>query len=333
MQRGHSADSGMPNGFDSSLEAQFERLNSEPKQGLGVPESMVLETSSSFGSTSSSTSMSNMPPIGVNSEVKVASPGSTESDSSVASNVSHPKAGIYQDQVVHVTSVDTKNPESENIIFDPSSMMQMQKTIQVPGYQLSRLQEHRLQQEVQYIHPGSHYVPQYPPGPSYYPMYHPQLHSPHQPGQPYPIYLVPVGPTQPYNIPVQHNLNDAATVASNRPPLPPHTAMIAPQVAYKEVPPAKTLDSVLCNHQQFVDPTDHHASQAAGPASTATASCGTEFHDDLAYAQIYKSQPSAPVLTTTQYQTMTKAAAVLLSEASTKLDTNNFIQQVGISQP
>lgn len=75
-------DSGMGNGFDYG-EGQFEVNNNNNKQ-----ESMVLETSSSFGSTGSSVSMSNLPPIGVNCEdgglnlqdkkVKVAAPGSIE---------------------------------------------------------------------------------------------------------------------------------------------------------------------------------------------------------------------------------------------------------------
>lgn len=96
MQRGQSADSGLVNGLmgldsDSCVEAQVESLSNEVKHGLdlgSVPESMVLETSSSFGSTSSSISMLNFPPIAAHGDdgvvnlqekkVKVLTPGSIE---------------------------------------------------------------------------------------------------------------------------------------------------------------------------------------------------------------------------------------------------------------
>ncbi|KAM7520280.1 hypothetical protein LguiB_019242 [Lonicera macranthoides] len=317
-------------GFDYG-EGQFEVNNNNNKQ-----ESMVLETSSSFGSTGSSVSMSNLPPIGVNCEdgglslqdkkVKVASPGSVESNNGV--NDSHQKTGMNQDKAVQLPSFETKltsnTDESESIIFDPSSMIQMQKPIQVSSYQLPHLPAQTPhQQEVQYIQAGPHYLPQYPtskmPISSYYPMYHPQLH-PQQcnPPQPYPIYLVPIRPSQSYSIPVPHNINETATVAPIRPPLPPHTAaMITPQVAYKDATSA-------------VDPLDNLPSNQN--PSLADASYGKEFDDDLVCAQIYKSQPPAPALLP-QYQTVTKAAGVVLSEASMKLDTHNIMQQVGISKP
>ncbi|KAL8228640.1 hypothetical protein R6Q59_000554 [Mikania micrantha] len=76
-----------------------------------VPESMVLETCSSFGSINSSASASNLVPIGVNNEdgggnlmekkVKVAATGSIESDN---------PARVYQDKVLL---------EPESIIYNP----------------------------------------------------------------------------------------------------------------------------------------------------------------------------------------------------------------------
>ncbi|CAK9138555.1 unnamed protein product [Ilex paraguariensis] len=94
-QKGRNDDSGLDClGFsDSSGECQVE--SGEGRSGLelgssSMPESMVLETSSSFGSTTSSASMSNLPPIGAHGEdgvvnlqdtkVKVASPGPIESE-------------------------------------------------------------------------------------------------------------------------------------------------------------------------------------------------------------------------------------------------------------
>lgn len=93
VQRGQSADSGLGRELlaldiggspDSNvlLETQVESLSNsgtgvvgggssngvESKETAGVPESLVLETSSSFGSTSSSISMSNSPAIGIRCE-------------------------------------------------------------------------------------------------------------------------------------------------------------------------------------------------------------------------------------------------------------------------
>lgn len=242
-------------------------------------------------------------------------------------NDSHQKTGINQDKAVQLPSFETKltsnADESESIIFDPSSMIQMQKPIQVSSSQLPHLPEQKPhQQEVQYIQAGPHYLPQYPTSPmpisSYYPMYHPQLH-PHQcnPRQPYPVYLVPIRPAQSYSIPVPHNINETATVAPIRPPLPPHTTVITPQVAYKDAASAADPFDSLSSNQN---------------PSLADANYSNKFDDDLVYAQIYKSQPPAPALPP-QYQTVTKAAGVALSEAAMKLDTHNIMQQVGISQP
>ncbi|XP_059643360.1 protein PAL OF QUIRKY [Cornus florida] len=379
MQRGQSAESGLVNGLmgldflgpsDSSVESL-----SEAKNGLdqsNVPESMALETSSSFGSTSSSISMSNLPPIGVhcedggvnlqNNKVKMPLSGSMESDNSVASAVSHPRT--YQDPLIHVTSMDTRVSsntfESESGLTESSSGIHLLKTVPISGYQLSSQSDQKQQQqEVQYVPAVAHYIPQYPTGPlpmsSYYPVYHPPFHQQHyshyQPSQPYPIYLLPVRETQPHNMSVQCNLIETATAASSRPPLHPHTALITPTVTYKEVegtPPtpelatkvyrtvqgATTLVSVPSNQkqQQFVGPPEPvHPSQSVATTTMATSNFDNEFDDNLAYNQIYKTQPSAPGLSL-QYQSMMKATPVLLSEAPSQLHTDNN-KQVGTSQP
>lgn len=365
IQRGQSANAGVGNGLmgfeglglsDSSVDAQGESLSNggEAKNGLldfgPVSESIVLETNSSFGSTNSSTSMSNLPPIGVYGEdlqdkkVRVASSGSIDSDNSVTSAVSHPKTGVNQDQAVHVTSLDTKlfsNVGSDSIIFDSSSMIQMQKAIQVSGHQLPQAAEQNLHhQEVQYIHSGGHYISPYPTGPlpisSYYPVYHPPLHqqqhSPYPPNPPYPVYLLPVRPTQSYNMSVVNNLNNTKTLASSRPPLHPQTSMINTRLAYKEIteaPPLPVLTPDVYGStapsnqkQQFMDRSEtYHPSQSVASVPLDTATYSTEHDDDdddLAYAQIYKSQPPAPALVP-RYETMTKAATVLLSETSPQL--------------
>lgn len=369
INRGMSAEAGMVGGLmglDCMGNPDEDSNNSgggEGKQQGGcdsgsVPESMVLETCSSFGSTSSSISMSNLPPIGVYSEdgggvnlldkkVKVASAGSIDSDNGVANALSYPKTGTYQNQVPQstllVTNVSPNTLDSESIIYDPSSSIQMQKILKVSGHQLPHLPEHKHQQEMQYVHSGPHYIQQFPAGPypisSYYPMY-----RPYQPSQPYPIYLMPVRPPTQSFMSGQYETSDNSAGSLSRPPLHPQSVMMSPHVGYKEVmvsQPTPELAPELyrmappttsMNQQQFVATEIHQSSQSAAMASTANVSYDNEYDDDLAYAQIYKSQPSAPALLP-KYQTMSKAVTVLLSEASAQLHTDNFKQQVGTSQP
>ncbi|GFP96982.1 hypothetical protein PHJA_001842300 [Phtheirospermum japonicum] len=67
LQKGQSADCGLLMGIGPDLEAPVESgSNSGGTEGKLGAESLVLETSSSFGSTCSSFSMSNSPPIGIN---------------------------------------------------------------------------------------------------------------------------------------------------------------------------------------------------------------------------------------------------------------------------
>lgn len=312
-------------------------------------ESMVLENNSSFGSTGSSTSMSTLPTIGAFGEedkkkVTVASSGSLDSDNSVASAVSHPKTGFHQDQAVHISSSDAKVSSNavipESVVLEPSSLIQMKNAAQVSSYQLPPAPEEKLHQQVQYIHSGGHYVSQYPTGQlpfsSYYPVYQPQLHQQHvpypsnPPNPPYPVYLLPIRPNQSYNMSASHNLNIAATIAPSRPPLHPQTSLLSNQVAYKEVTPAPVLPELTSDSywsaapsiqkQQLLDPLESYQPSlpvASDPLVT-TNSDSEIVVDDLAYAQIYKSQPPAPA-TTPPYEAMTNTAKVLLSETSTPL--------------
>lgn len=312
-------------------------------------ESMVLENNSSFGSTGSSTSMSTLPTIGAFGEeekkkVTLASSGSLDSDNSVASAVSHPKTGFHQDQAVHFSSSDAKVSSNavkpESIILEPSSLIQMKNAAQVSSYQLPHAPEEKLHQQVQYIHSGGHYVSQYPTGPlpfsSYYPVYQPQLHQQHvpypsnPPNPPYPVYLLPIRPNQSYNMSASHNLNIAATVAPSRPPLHPQTSLLSNQVAYKEVTPAPVLPELTSDSywsaspsiqkQQLLDPQESHqpSLSVASDPLVATNSDTEMVVDDLAYAQIYKSQPPAPA-TTPPYEAMTNTAKVLIPETSNPL--------------
>ncbi|KAL7232016.1 hypothetical protein ACSBR2_010102 [Camellia fascicularis] len=377
MQRGQSADSELVNGLmgldrgapsDSSVEAQVESL----RDLSSVPESMVLETSSSFGSTGSSISMSNLPPIGVHGDdggvnfqdkkIKVASPGSVESDNSIASPMSHPQTTHYLDSVVHVPSMETRvysrAVETENIVSDPASAIQMLKTVQVPVHQASlQSDQMQMQHQQQYIQAGAHYIPQYSAGPmpvsSYYPMYYStmlqqQTHNPYQTNQPYPVYLMPVRPPQSYNMSMQCNLVDTATAPPSQPQMLPPTSVITPPAAYKEVMAPELTTKVYRtvagatplvqvpsnqNLQPLMDLSETpHPSQSVATAAIATTNYDNEYEDELAYNPIYKTQPSVPALLS-QFQTMNNAGTLLLSEASKQPHADNVKQQVGTPQP
>lgn len=358
-------------GFDSaSVETQNEGLTgggSEVKSN-SLPESVVLETSSSFGSTSSSVSSSNLPPIMVHVEdavvnlpenkVIMRSPDSVTSDHSLASAISQSQTGNVQDPVTHVAS----NPvELKSNVCNPYSRPQIQETVQVSGYPISPqlAQQQQQQQAMHFVPAGAHYVPHYPAGPlpisSYYPVYHSQLHQQQQQthypsNQPYPIYLLPVNQTQTYNLPVQCNLVDIGTNVSSRPPMHPNTALGPPQGGYKEVtaappipesatkvygtipatsslvPGTTSLVHVASNQSLMDFPQMHQGAQPIAISTMENANFYNKPDEDLAYAQIYKSQPPAPL--PSQYQTMTQATTLLLSEPLTKVHMEDAEQQI-----
>ncbi|XP_071711579.1 protein PAL OF QUIRKY [Rutidosis leptorrhynchoides] len=289
INRGLSDGSGMMECLDgSNCEGSLMNSGDSGKGSGSVQESMVLETCSSFGSINSSVSASNINTVGVGNEdnggskIKLVPAASIESDNS---------ARIYQDQQLH--------PESESIIYNPSSTVQMQRNLQVPGYQIPQISDQRLQQPVQYIQTASPHYIQYPTGPtlpisSYYPMYVPYQH---QPNQPYPIYVMPVGPT---------DINGSLT----RPPL--HTNIPNSPVPYNEV-------VVPRSSHEPVAVVPSHSNAPVGP--TANPIYENEYDNDLAYAQIYKSQPSVPVFPSSKFESMKTAE----SDSSTQ-------SQIGTSQ-
>lgn len=385
-RRGQSTDSGFGHeliGFENmggsnsvvSSEGQGENLSAigggagDGKQALdfgggSVPECMVLETSSSFGSTSSSISMSNVPAIGVQGEdggvnlqdkrVRVPSSSSAliESDGIVGSTGFQPKVGIHQEPLVQVMSSMASHSliEAEGSMANPS-LIQTPKMVQVSGYQLPQtLDGTQPQHGMQYVHGGACYVPHYSSGPlpvsSCYPFYQVPMQQPQQTPYPlnqqYPIYLVPVPQMQSHSMSVLPNINHAAVMASNRPPLHPQSVMNPPSIAYKEVMAAQSvpesgskvyttiptaslpISAPSQTQQQYtVLPEPQLSSQ---PVSSASVPAANEFDDDLAYNQIYKSQPPPPSFIS-QCQTITKGAAVLLSESSMQMHSNNVMKQ------
>lgn len=269
-----------------------------------------------------------------------------DSDNSVGSAGIQPKPGIHQEPYIQVApGVASYMVETENSASDPQSAFQMKKNVQLAGYQLSQQSEGKHHQyEVQYVQGDLRYMPQYQtsasPLPSHYPLYqmpmHQQLHNPYTINQPCPIYLVPVMPNQNYGMPMQCSLVDNTNVASSRPPLPPQAATIPP-ITYKEAitgqqVPESTLKvyqtvqpatpavnaPTTQGKQQFMElPEPPHPSQTVVSVSVASSNYVNEFDDDVAYTQIYKTQPSAPALPL-QYQTLVKGVNMMMSESSTQ---------------
>lgn len=254
---------------------------------------------------------------------------------------------------------DSSKPAgSENNISDAFSRIQIHKAVEVSGFPAS-LRVDQQPQQVQFVPSGSQFITHYPTGAvpvsSYYPIYQPQVQQQqpayYQPNRPYPVYLLPVRPPQPYNFSIQGSLIETATVAPGQPPLHLNATMIPTQVVYKEVTAAPPLPdlapkvtgttSVVSplvqvppneNQQQFVSiPQMHHPTQSIPIASMETANYSA-FEDDPAHSQIYKSQPPAPMLTP-QYQTMTNATKALLSEALAQSQADNMKQQIRTPQP
>ncbi|XP_061989745.1 chromatin modification-related protein eaf-1 [Rosa rugosa] len=185
--------------------------------------------------------------------------------------------------------------------------------------------------------------------------HHPQLDQQQQ----YQVYYMPARQAQPYsNLPLQQPLQSniseaaAATIASSR-SQPPPNPMLSPTAAYSQIrnaPIAKpeiaagvyrTTTTAAPPSLVQVPPTQHqpqqqyvgyaqvhHPSQSTVPTSTGAANYAYEYADasHAQHAQVYYTQPLAPAMTS-QYQTMTAAAAMGLPEVSTQLPNDNIKQQ------
>ena len=212
------------------------------------------------------------------------------------------------------------------------------------------------QQQPQFVH-GTHYLQHTPSGPvpisAYYPVqqqYHPQ----HQLDQQYPVYYMPTRQAQAYNLPVQQsNISETATgIPSSRTQTPPGPTMVPSPAAYNPIRNATKPEMAAGvyrtattgapqlvqvpsgqHQQQYVGYSQMpHPSQSMAPNSAAPANYAYDFADPAHAPQIYYTQPLAPTMTS-QYQTMTTAAAVGLPEASAQLPPDNMKQQIRSSQP
>ncbi|KAI4347219.1 hypothetical protein L6164_008049 [Bauhinia variegata] len=279
------------------------------------------------------------------------SPDSVASDSSIASANSFSKPVCYQDQV-QAAHGDNKAPPSLTHIKSEISEPQAQDSGYTLPSQLDQNQQHQ-QQQPQYVHASTHYIP-HPAVPgavpmsSYYPVYAPssqqQVHHPI--GQQYPVYVMPVGATQAYNMTLQPNIvaADPSVIASGR-AVVPQSAAAAP-AAYKDgtppIYPTKAANPVASSaafvqipsgqfQQQYVGvPQIHPPPQSITVAPPATSNYNFEYVAS-AQDQPYYPQQQTPTPLPPQYQSMTPAAA--LSDASKQHPAETIQQQNRTSQP
>lgn len=288
------------------------------------------------------------------------SPDSVASDSSIASAASLSKHTIYQDPASSATR-ESRIPSSvvdhQSNIMDPSPQFQtqqVQETTVLPPSQQNQLQQQFIQTSTHYI---QHAATGQVPISSYYTVYAPPQQQPihQQIDRQYPMYLLPVTQTQPYNLAVQSNIVDATSVTAGQPPAP--IPNFVPSTAYKEIAPqiysaktaatkpevpanlyrtagtaTPTLVQVPANQfqQQYYGLSQMPPPAQSIPAVSASATnYGYEYahptHDQAYYAQ-------HPTATLPQYQTISPAAAVMLSQTSTQLATDNTSQQISSSQ-
>lgn len=288
------------------------------------------------------------------------------SDSSIASANSFSRPVYYQDQV-QAAYIDQKAPTlsySKSDISDPNSGFHREQ-VQDSSYtlppQMDQTQQIQQQQQ-QFVHASTHYIP-HPaatgavPMSSYYPVYAPpsqqQVHHPIN--QQYPVYVIPVAPTQPYNMTLQPNMADPSVVASGRPlvpqsaatsapykdgtpPIYPTKSEVAPTVYKAPVPSNAAFIQIPSGQfqQQYVGvPQIHHQPQSIAVASSAATSTnygydyGGPAQDQAFYTQHQQTTPLPP-----QYQSMTPAAAAAaLSDASKQFAVDTIQQPSRTTQP
>ncbi|KAI4320313.1 hypothetical protein MLD38_033809 [Melastoma candidum] len=294
--------------------------------GDGGPESVVLDTSSSFGSTSSSVSYSSLPAVGCAAEETRGRFGMADSYSreySLSSAVSSTQAGggPYNERAVHSTHVETQGQVSYYGV-EPG------RTVQVPGYPLP--QQFDQLRHVQYVSVGMPYgidnpstaVTRQPPN---YPPYHMQppppeqpLHFYYPPNQPCPVYMVPAVQAPP-------QYGSSATVDYGQPLMHHSNPMIHPQVPPAQAPLVDSMQGLAKLQPMLIEPQPQLQPQPLISVGD-NRNFGDHFEEDPSRFQIYKSQPLPPPIPT-QYQTMAEATTLMLTEALTQTNTGGDKQQ------
>lgn len=282
--------------------------------------------------------------------------------------ISRQKAGFYQEPVVPVPTRERASPtpavssvsDLKRDVSDPNYRIQVQ--IQDPGFVLPMQQ----QEQQQFIHTAPHYIHHHGAGPvpisSYYPIHHQQQQQ-HRIDHQYPMYFVPVGQNQAYNLPIQSNLPDpplnppskptqlanptiisSAAAYKERPPAPVYQAMSAPPpkpelaanlyrtaappppAAAQPLAAAAPLIHVSDQQQQYMGYHQlHHPSQTVAAAANFT----YEFTDPM-HAQLYYTQQTSATLPP-QYQTVSSGA--MISEIPLQPHSTANAKQNRTSQP
>ncbi|KAJ1442563.1 hypothetical protein SESBI_00929 [Sesbania bispinosa] len=170
-------------------------------------------------------------------------------------------------------------------------------------------------------------------------------HLVYHPNQPCPVYLVPIGNTPPNSLPI--NATSQASLNLNASFMNYHVAQ-DPEVGAMSSFAHGSLTSqnylidnattsfiyVPCNGSQQPEMDFYQQSQNIPVTSRESPNpkYGNELDDDFTHAQIYKSQPPPPTMSS-KYQTMTKETTNLISEALAQLHVDNLKQQTETSQP
>lgn len=262
------------------------------------------------------------------------------------------------------SDVSVQQPQVQMQQVQMSRYMMASQGEQQPPLQPQQQQ----QQQQQFIQPGTHYMPHPPSGQvplqSYYQMYSPQPSQQHQQHQlldhQYPVYMMPAMQSQQYNMSMQSNKADTTSttiVGSNHTLTSPNPAVVATPAAYKEsmmpMYPTKAAQPAMPDmapnvyktavtstpqlvqipsgqfQQQYVGyPQMHHPSQSISVASSGGANYGFEYVNSPNDQAYYSQHPAAGY--PPQYQTMTAAAAMALSDASKQVPAE---QQMKASQP
>lgn len=266
------------------------------------------------------------------------------SDNSVGSAAPPSKTGISQESFVQIpTEAPSFLIEPESTFLDHSCNLPTSKPVEVLGYPISQQPDGKqVQHESQHIQGNLHYIPQYVANPmsisQYYPVYQMPSYQQHVPCPTnllYPIYLFPTRSTQHLHTSMQYNFIETNNPSSsNRPPLHPQTAAVAPPVTHKEISGAQpvielstksyknVLDDTLLvsipssSDQQVVVPNETQIPSEPVPTTSVPSSMpGGDFDEDIAYNPIYKTQPTPPVLPS-QHQTLKMGTTLLISESS-----------------
>ncbi|XP_058091413.1 protein PAL OF QUIRKY-like [Magnolia sinica] len=276
----------------------------------------------------------------------------TRDNSNIPGVISRPKPVFYQDPVAArdraaVTATISSVPDPKREVSNPNYRVPIQ--VQDPSYVLPPMQP----EQQQFVHATPHYIHHHATGPVPISPYY-QMHPMHQPqplqqqqqaqqqqqhrmDQQYPMYFMPVGQNQPYNLALQSNLADGSSIASSKPaplanpgiippsykesapiyparsaqpPKPELTANLYRTAAAAAPQPLPTAAAPLVHmsdqQQQYMGYHQmHHPSQSA-------ANFPYEYADQL-HAQIYYTQ-APPATLAPQYQTVSSGA--MISEAA-----------------